>query len=541
MARLALVPLAWCFSLAAQTTPPDTLAVVTGSVTNSVTGEPILRGHVLLRIWISGQGNLDTNPQTYGALTNREGKFTVSRLPPGRYSVSADRVGFVMPANARTAGYGMFTLAAGEKKDDLKLTLTPTGAITGRVLDASGEPVPNVNVQAEGGAGSQGATTDDQGAYRIGGLRPGKYRIHASPQQLPFGAEIRTDGTKDVHYSATFYPGVLARASAQRLDVPPAAQLRSIDIRLVSTPIVSVSGKVVGIPAGNSRVGIQVTRAGDENLGGGPQEPVKSDGTFKVSHLDPGKYALAAISFGQGPQRGLASAPVEIEVAGTNIEHIELRMIPPFEVSGQVRFDEERARFPQPPQLPGQPPGTQPPVPVRQIRLQSDAGFMGRELAAEVGSDDSFTLEKVQPGRYRVGLSWGPGYVRSVTVGSTETAGDILDVRNGLAGAVTVWVSGLTCDISGTVNGPGGPAAGAHVVIVPETAGRHFPRLVSTKPDGTYTITGIPPGKYKLAAADDDSYPNLMQPGAAWEDEEAVAETIELRAGDRITKDLKQK
>jgi hypothetical protein len=542
---LGLIPLAWCSTLPAQTAPPDTLATVTGSVTNSLTGEPILRAHVLLRI--SVQENPDTNPspQAYGALTSREGTFTISRLPPGRYTVSADRIGFVPPAvmlaNGGATGNAMITLGPGEKKEDLKLTLTPTGAITGRVLDSSGEPVPNVAVQAEGGNGSQGATTDEQGRYRIGSLRPGKYRVLASPQQLSFGMEIRTDGTKEAHYSATYYPDALVRASAHRLDVTPAAQLRGIDIRLVTMPVVSVSGKVVGLAPGNMRAGIWVTPAGDQHYSGGAQDPVKADGTFTISRLGPGKYALVAISVGPGPQRGLASAPVEIEVAGSNIEHLELRMIPPFEVGGQLRFDDERARFPHPPQPPSQPPAAQPPIPRRQIRLDGAAGYMSHDLSTDVGADDTFTLEKVPPGRYHVQLLWGPGYVRSVSVGTTETEGDILDAANGLAGAVTVWVSMSTCDVSGTVNGPSGPAAGAHVVMVPVTAGRNFLRSVSTRPDGTYTIAGLPPGKYKLAAADDDFYPNPAQPDVAFEDYESVAETIDLRPGDKVTRDLKRK
>ena len=290
------------------------------------------------------------------------------------------------------------------------------------------------------------------------------------------------------------------------------------------------------------RAAVQVMREGEDNFGGGPENLVKADGTFTLSHLDPGKYTLTAVSFGKSsPLRSVTSAPVEIEIAGTNVEHIELRMIPPFEVRGQVRFDDERIRFPQPPpQPPGQSSTRHSPVPIRQLRLESGAGFMGQDLSAEIGADDGFTLERLLPGRYRVTLSWGPGYVRSVSVGPTESEGDMLDVRNGPAAAITVWVSSLTCDIAGTVNGPDGPAVGAHVILAPETAGMHFMRVVPAGPDGTYSITGLPPGKYKLAVSDDDSYSDLMQPGVSLE-EDANAEIIDLRPGDKITKDLKRK
>ena len=536
---LTLLLLALCAALPAQVVLPGAApASVSGIVTNSVTGEPILRAHVVL---YNSTISPDGVPQTYGALTNQEGKFTITQLPSGRYTASADRIGLVMLPKTVSALNFAFMLGPGDKKEDLNLTLTPAGAIIGRVLDAAGEPVPNALVRAEGSEGGETAATDEQGRYRIGGLRPGKYRIHASPQPSQFSAEVRTDATEDIHYSATYYPDSLARASARRLDVGPAAELSGIDIRLVRTGILSVSGKVSGMPGGITRTGIEVTREG-ENGYSGPRSIVKPDGSFTISPFDPGKYTLAAVSYGQSPPRNLRSAPVEIELAGASLKHIELRMIPPFEVPGQMRFDDERARLPQQrPARQGQPQSTQPPLPPRQIRLQAVTGFMGNALAAEIGADDSFTLESVLPGRFHVRLSWGPAYVRSVRIGSTETEGDILDVRNGPAGPVTIAVSSLMCQVAGTVSDSSGPPANTRVVLVPEaSSGRGF-QSARVKADGTYVFIALAPGKYTLAATDGDFNPNRYEPGAALEDYEDVAESIDLRPGDKITKDLKRK
>ena len=536
---LASLLLVLCASLPAQLVLPGAApASVSGVVTNSLTGEPVLRAHVVLHSYTVGP---DGVPQTYGALTNQEGKFTITQLPPGRYVASADRAGFVMLPKTVSALNFNFPLAAGDKKEDLNLILTPAGAIIGRVLDAAGEPVANALVQAEGNEGGETAATDEQGRYRIGGLRPGKYRLHASPRPSQFSSEVRTDGSEDLHYSSTYYPDSLARASARRLDVGPAAELSGIDIRLVRTGILSVSGKVSGMPGGVTPTGIEMTREG-ENGYGGPQSTVKPDGSFTISPMDPGKYTLAAVSYGRSPLHNLRSAPVEIEVAGTNLEHIELRMIPPFEVPGQVRFDDERARLPQQrPARQSQPPAAQPAVPPRQIHLKAVLGFQGDALAAEIGADDSFTLENVLPGRFHVLLSWGPAYVRSVRIGSTETEGDILDVCNGPAGPVTIAVSSLMCQISGTVYDSNGPAANIRVVLVPEAGGGRGLQSTPVKADGTYSFVALPPGKYTLAATDADFNPNRYERGVALEDYEDVAESIDLRPGDKITKDLKRK
>ncbi|MGD0872633.1 MAG: carboxypeptidase-like regulatory domain-containing protein [Bryobacteraceae bacterium] len=536
---LALLLLALCAALPAQLVLSAAApASVGGTVTNSLTGGPVLRAHVVLHSSAMGPDGI---PQTYGALTNQEGKFTITQLPPGRYTASADRVGFVMLPKTVSALNFNFMLGPGDKKEDLNLTLTPAGAVIGRVLDAAGEPVPNAMVRAEGNEGGENAATDEQGRYRIGGLRPGKYRVHASPRPSQFSSEVRTDGTEDIHYSTTYYPDSQARASARRLDVGPAAELSGIDIRLVRTGILSVSGKVSGMPGGNTHTDIEVTREG-ENGYSGPQSTVKADGSFTISPFDPGKYTLAAIGYSPNPLHNLRSAPVEIELAGASLEHIELRMIPPFEVPGQMRFDDDQSRLPLPrPARQGQPQSTQPPVPPRQIHLQAVTGFMGNELAAEIGADDSFTLENVLPGRFHVLLSWAPAYVRSVRIGSTETEGDILDVRNGPAGPVTIAVSSLTCRISGTVTDSSGPAADTRVVLVPEAgSGRSF-QSASVKADGTYLFIALAPGKYKLAATAGDFNPNRYEPGLALEDYEDVAESIDLRPGDKITKDLKRK
>ena len=529
---------ALCGVLSAQTPPVP--ASVSGVVTNSVTGEPVLRAHVAVRGM--GSPSPDTPPQSYGALTNQEGKFTIAPLPAGRYVVSVERVGFVMPINSNSQGrLADITLAAGDKKEDLKLTLTPTGAIVGRVLDSAGEPVPSAMVQVEGNNDNQNVSTDEQGRYRAGGLRPGKYRVHATPPGSPFPAEIRTDGTEIVHYSATYYPESLDRASARRVEVGAAADVNGVDIRLIRTAVLSVTGKVDGMPGGKARANLMVMREGEQGASSA-NAMVKQDGSFKISPIDPGKYTITALVYGPSPQHNLQSPPVEIEVAGANVEHIELRLIPPFDVSGQVRFDDEAARTPpQRPAQPGQAASTRQQMPPRQINLQPGAGFMGNGgLSAAIGADDSFTLESVVPGRYHVSLSWGPAYVSAVRVGETVTEGDVLDVRNGPAGAVTLTVSSATCQISGTVNDSSGPVANAHVILVPQAGEVMFTRSTSAKPDGTYTFTGLRPGKYQLAAVDEGFYPNGRSDNAL-EDYEDVAARIELRAGDKLTQDLKRK
>jgi hypothetical protein len=199
--RYLLLCLAAAVNMEAQTPPSSAAAEpasLSGIVTTSITGAPVTRAHVTIR----GTGEIQ---RIFGAMTDGEGKFTMTKAPPGHYSFSAEHLGFVMPSS-QDASPADVTLGPGDKKEDLKLTLVPTGAISGRVLGAAGDPVEGVSVTAEGSWGDEGGSTDDKGEFRIGGLHPGKYRVKATPQTTQLPPETRTDGTTDVHYSPRTIP-----------------------------------------------------------------------------------------------------------------------------------------------------------------------------------------------------------------------------------------------------------------------------------------------------------------------------------------------
>ena len=219
----------------AQTPAPgsDKPIAVQGVVTNSVTGEPVLRAHVVLRSGTQGQQG-QASQKRYGALTTVDGKFTITGLDPGRYSVAIDKTGF-----ATASDFPVLNLQAGDAKDDLKFKLTPTGSIVGRVLTAEGDPVDNAMVLIENYPSN--TTTDEKGQYRLGGLAPGKYRIRATIQDIGMLPEIRTDGTKEVHYAPTYHPSALLPESATRVEARAGSETTGIDIRMVRTPIVRIA------------------------------------------------------------------------------------------------------------------------------------------------------------------------------------------------------------------------------------------------------------------------------------------------------------
>jgi hypothetical protein len=511
-----LVALAPAF-ICAQAPADDKPASIEGTVTNSLTGEPLVRAHVALR----GSGS---NARSYGALTTAEGKFSVTSVAPGTYQASAERAGFFAPSGTDGRTTVEIVLRGGDKKDNLKLKLAPLGAITGRVLDADGGPMESIQVSAADGSRDFffSAITDDKGEFRLGGLRPGRYRVLARPpsiMQMP--PEVRSDGTVEVRYVQTYYPNAIETKYAARVVVTAGVTVGEVEIRLASIPMVRISGRVLGMPKDAQNVVLQFRQGAGSGFSG---MRVNADGTFLIWNVNPGKYRLSA-STASGAQV-TQTAPVEIEVGQSHIDNIVLQTVTPSDIAGQLMFEDEQAR---PPSAPDQ---QAPP----RLELREPGG--ATSARADIGADGSFRLTRVQPGLYRATPTWPSVYVKSMELGTTAMDGSLLDLSNGSGGApLTVLLSSATGEVSGVVKGESDPLAGARVMLVAEDPDAGFrPATITSGPDGSYGFAGLWPGKYKLAVVDANDYFAIN--GDLDEYEEALVR-IEIHPKDKLTQNLK--
>jgi hypothetical protein len=492
----------WCALPLIAQTDKGKPASVEGVVTNSLTGAPVPRAHVHLQA-----------ESQYSAITAADGRFSIGGIAPGSYWATAERVGFATTIN--------IAVKAGDSKSDIEIKLVPTGAISGRVTDADGEPMQGVSVAAQGFNSGDYSETDEKGQFRIGGLASGKHRVQASFGGIMGGRpEIRTDGTAEVHYASTYYPSVLTQKEAGTVAVQPGAEAAGVEIRLVSVPFVRVSGKVVGLQPGAEDVNIMVWRQkGGWGIG------IKKDGTFELWRLSPGKYWLSANwKTPQGEE--VHTAGTEIEVAGSNIDNIELRAVPLSTIAGRLEFEDDQAKQVIQPLLSG-------PLiqywPIVGEPMWDDIG------PRTVGADAAFRLEKVPAGKYRISISSEEAYVKSMRLGSVAINGPVLDLINGSNGAdLSLLVSAAMGSISGTVRDENGNATGAMVKLLnaeqdDAEQGNGVERQTPAKADGTYLIDHLAPGTYRLIATE------IGDNAQAYEDS---AETVEIRAGNKLTKDL---
>ncbi|HEX6974186.1 MAG TPA: carboxypeptidase-like regulatory domain-containing protein, partial [Vicinamibacterales bacterium] len=125
--------------------PPTTgTASIKGRVVDGVTGAAIARA----RVRLMGVTRLPI------ATTDSAGAFTFKNLPAGGYSLSVDKAtyqpGRYPDTSARTLramGGKPVILRDGEAADTITIPLFHGGAITGRILDAYGDPIDSADVR----------------------------------------------------------------------------------------------------------------------------------------------------------------------------------------------------------------------------------------------------------------------------------------------------------------------------------------------------------------------------------------------------------
>jgi hypothetical protein len=493
----------------------DKPARLDGTITDSQTGAPVVRAHVSL------QGNApDRTSRRYGATSGADGKFTFPDVEPGRYTLQATRTGFVEGMLPK------IELKAGDSRSSADMRLIPTGAIVGRVIAPNGEPLLGAAVEVRNAADLVAfRTTDEQGEFRLGGLRPGRYFVRAqwSEPRANGRPEIRTDGTTETHTGTTWYPGVLTRLEATRIEVRPGADSAGVEIRLLQSPFVRVSGHVIGMPASRQERSATLTALHDEE-----EIPLrlKPDGSFEAWRLTPGAYRLQA-QWNTATGQRVRTTSADIELGTANIDDIQLRVVPDLTIAGRLEFeDEQMKRIDSPYRV------------QRMVNLVRIGGVQaGRDVVeSNIEDDNTFRLDKVPAGKYRVAINWDDAWIRSMSLGATPIAGALLDVHDGSAGAeLVVRLSAATGSIGGAVQLDEGDSDDCIVVLTSMDQNFNL-RTADINPGGTYSFPHVPPGSYQIVAlheADLEHAGNMVPGFERW------LETIDVPAAGKVTKDLK--
>ena len=264
------------------------------------------------------------------AVTDTQGRYEFRDLPAGRVNLSVSKSGFLDTkyGQSHPAERGRpIELADGQVRDKVDVTLMRGGAISGRILDEFGDPVPDATVAAmriRHASGklrlvSAGRTsiTNDLGTFRVFGLPPGEYYVTATSRsnefmhgmQVPPGVPI--PGNNSSGFAATYYPNTPNPADAQRIALTVGQEV-SVDVQMSPARLARITGNAVssdGKPISPAMVMLVPTAMEDIGMMGGGGETDK-DGKFTISGVAPGDYIVQVQSFA-----GLMSAAAEAMAA----------------------------------------------------------------------------------------------------------------------------------------------------------------------------------------------------------------------------------
>lgn len=235
---------------------PEDQCTMEGTVLHGATAEPLAKVRVVVR-----PADRADIRSSYAGSTDTAGRYLISNIDPGTYSVAFERSGFVASSyGART----VLTLRRSCAMKNIDGKLTPEAVITGHVVDEDSEPLRNVHVEALRRVYRNGrltymphanASSNDKGEYRIFGIAPGKYYISAGYRDPKnFGpSEIR--GDTDGDYAPIYHPSTPLLADAIAVQAVAGREIGGVNVRLARQKLPHVSGKVIGAPRG---VGIRV-------------------------------------------------------------------------------------------------------------------------------------------------------------------------------------------------------------------------------------------------------------------------------------------
>lgn len=477
-------------------------AVIKGRITAGDSGRPLRRARVTLT---------SAPADTRSTSTNIRGEYEFRDVRAGRYQLSVQRSTYLAAAyGQRRPGEPGKPLQVddGATIEKLDITLTRASVISGRLVDETGEPVPDVRVwpmrreyfrgrRQLVPAGSSGVT-DDVGQYRIAGVSPGEYVIMASAPR-----ETWVSGPKKETYSyaPSFFPGTATAEHASRVKVEVGQEVPNVDFALTASRAASISGSAMradGSPLAGGRVSLSFELTGG---GGGLSMSISSatvdaDGSWRMKNIAPGEYKLNVNH--QDRDRLPERAGTTVTLQGADIEGLTLVADSGGTISGQVVTDD----------------GAAPPSPgsgalrVRADTVSGEFGSFGVPLGEDnglVGSDSRFTLRGVLgPSVIRVTNLPRGWVIKAIDADDRDFALAPVDIRGGATLDVRVVVTNKFPAVSGRITDDRGAPSEGVVLLVPTDTSRWFDAdvLRSTRPDqsGLYRLESVRPGEYFAVA-----------------------------------------
>lgn len=576
----------------AQSPARDSMVMPTGPaeiagtlMTDGDNPQPVRRAEVRA---IGGGGA----PRT--AYTDADGRFVFSALPFGRYTLEANKPGYVRSA------YGAprfdrpgtpIEVTTAERVHTLQWRMPRGSVITGRIVDEFGQPAQGARVSVQQVRVVNGERTlvpvpmvtsilgevvDDRGIYRLFGLPAGDYVVSATPRSIGTGdirrmtdAEIQaaqqavqqpsspyapTPPSTTLGFSQVYFPGVLTSSEATPIKVGPGEERDGVDFVVHLVRTAALEGTVVtpgGVPPQSVQLMLSPKGSGTSvsssesgtmmvftatMIGGGGNRRVNADGTFSYGGVAPGAYTLSARVTSEGG--GTLWAASDVVVDGQNVSGLSLVLAEGLTVAGTLAFEAD---------------GVDPPDTFTRARINffpASGGAMILNTSGTTVNSSGFSVRGLIPGPYRVVANFNTPEVNWTLKSAMIKGRDALDQPFELAPNDNITDAVLTFTnksqtLTGTLSDASQrPAPDYTIVVFPEDRSL-WPsarRVRTARPgtDGKFTITGLPSGSYRIAAVTDIG-PEETRDLALLEELAGASIVFTLGDGETKTQDLRIK
>jgi hypothetical protein len=489
---------------------PET-CTVQGTVVAVATGAPLKSAWVALtavRPEDECPKKVTTEEGIFKGITDANGRFVISGVPPGKYQFRAGKTGY-LPGDYCLGGRPpkpTLALHPGEKLDTVEFRLSRTAVILGRVTDETGEPIAGVEMDALVTGARMGdwvledpsriVVTNDLGEYRINDLPPGSYYLSAidsgSSAYMTSDEHIWQLGQRYANHLAKFYPDVTKSSEAQKIRLG-AGQERHIDFPLRTVKLLTIAGRVLdadGKPPAPTKVVLR------------PQDPYSvllrdfrygvttdAQGNFEIREVLPGKYVVSA-TVGERRDEEYWTEQ-RVEVAADDVSGLVLQLRRNLTLSGKLKA------------------AGGPKLDFQKMSVwlepgRDDPSYLG--AFADIQKDGTFTIPKVRPRTQRITVYPTPDgwYLRSAFFGKQNVLKDGLSLSDSDSHeSLKLTFSPTAGRIEGVVLRGDDPAYDAVVRIFPEPANPNNTGLYHeglADEDGHFVFDSVVPGRYRVVA-----------------------------------------
>jgi protocatechuate 3,4-dioxygenase beta subunit len=444
--------------------------------------------------------------------SDADGRYAFAGLTPGRYVIFTRRTEYGYSQADVTRGSTQVVEVRATATASVPLFVSRGSAIGGTVVDRYGDAVEGATVQLQRVRYVQGRAvleplkdvtvrvTDDRGHYRVPGVPPGQYYVVA-----------QRDGRE------TYYPGRASLLEAAGVRVDAGSDVLHMHVSLQDAPTTRVFGVVSGATSPVEVVLVESVRAGARVVRVRATVPVA--GAFEFRNVPPGEYVLQVTERGSGVawQRTTGTGLMDTGISAFAAQFVSVRgdvvgppvITPTRSASLSGRLRSERPGNDRVPStmlvvMSADPDRS----PVGGPSSSVNGGVLLAQANATTGG--AFVINGVA-GAFRVApLAADPRWwVKSAMIEGVNAVDEPMTIAGGRAVSdVDVVLSNDAATVEGKIADERVVAASTTVVVFATDSqkwfyGSQYVRRAQPGRDGTFTVTGLPPGDYHVMAIDD--------------------------------------